>query len=471
MTEKQGHGSQGRDDPYRLDDERDRADAPAWFEARPKEAPDEESKDRRDRPSGGGHQRPSRDHDRHRDRQQPPDTDRDDDRPPQAARRRWLWPLVLVLILVVAGGGYYLYRGHGAAKPGGEAKAPDRGVPVKVAEAKTADLPLFLNGLGNVQAFNTVTIRSRVDGELVKVAFEEGQIVQKGDLLAQIDPRPYQAALDQAIAQKAQDEATLANNRRDLERTNQLGDYATRQQRDTQQAGVVSLQAKIQFDEAAIENAQTQLGYTTIRAPLTGRTGLRLIDQGNIVHASDTTGIVEIAQIQPIAVIFTAPQQQLPAIAAAMKRGKVPVTALTSDNQSVLGEGELALVNNAIDAASGTIRLKGVFANADEKLWPGLSVNTRLLVDTLKGVTALPSDAVQRGPDGLFAYVVGGDGKAEKRKLDVGPYSGGQAVIEAGLRPGERVVVSGQYRVTDGAKVDTGGSGGEQDKPQQVSAN
>jgi multidrug efflux system membrane fusion protein len=345
---------------------------------------------------------------------------------------------------------------------------------VKVAEAKTADLPLYLNSLGTVQAFNTVTIRSRVDGELVKVAFEEGQIVKEGDLLAQIDPRPYQAALDQAIAKKAQDEATLANNRRDLERTNQLGDYATRQQRDTQLAGVTSQVAQIQFDQAAIENAQTQLGFATIRAPITGRTGLRLVDQGNIVHASDTTGIVQIAQIEPIAVLFTAPQQQLQSIAAAMKLGKVRVAAFTSDNNTLLGEGELSLINNEIDAASGTIRLKATFANAEDKLWPGLSVNTRLLVKTFSNVVSIPADAVQRGPDKMFCYVVGSDDKVTKRDLDVGPYTEGQAVIENGLRAGERVVISGQYRLVEGATVDAGqapsGAAGRAPANEQASA-
>jgi multidrug efflux system membrane fusion protein len=390
------------------------------------------------------------------------------------SRRRGLWPFIAVLILAIGGGAYW-YCGH--AKSGAEQaqRPPERGVPVKVAQAKTVDLPLYLNSLGNVQAFNTVTIRSRVDGEITRIAFEEGQIVQKGDLLAQIDPRPYQAALDQAVAKKQQDEATQANNRRDLERTNQLGDYATRQQRDTQTAGINSLTAQIAADQAAIENAQTQLSYATIRAPLTGRTGLRLVDQGNIVHSSDATGIVEIAQIQPIAVLFTAPQQQLPAIADALKRGNVPVTAFNSDGATALGEGELALINNAIDAASGTVRLKATFSNADERLWPGLSVNTRLLVQTLRGAVAVPSDAIQRGPNGQFCYVVGQDGKAARRDLQVGPYTEGQAVIEKGLLAGERVVTAGQYRLTDGIKVeatdvDAQPPGAAAAKPEHVSA-
>jgi multidrug efflux system membrane fusion protein len=375
--------------------------------------------------------------------------------PSRAVKRNWIWPLLVVL--VIAAGGYYWYRGHAAAQQQAQAAKPEeRAVPVKVAEAKSLDVPLYLNSLGNVQAFNTVTIRSRVDGELIKVAFEEGQIVHQGDLLVQIDPRPYQAALDQAIAKKAQDEATQANNRRDLQRTTELGEYATRQQRDTQTAGIASQTAQIAADQAAIENAQTQLGYATIRAPLTGRTGLRLVDQGNIVHAGDTNGIVEIAQIQPIAVLFTAPQQQLRSIADAMKRGKVPVTALEADGETVLAEGELSLINNAIDAASGTVRLKATFANADERLWPGLSVNTRLQVNTLKSAVTIPADAVQRGPNGQFCYVVGEGDKVARRDIQVGPYSQGMAVIEGGLKPGDRVVTSGQYRLTDGAKIDSG---------------
>lgn len=385
-----------------------------------------------------------------------------------------MWPLLIVLVLL--GGGYYWYRGHAAEQQKqaqAAAKPADKGVPVKVAEAKTADLPLYLNSLGNVQAFNTVTIRSRVDGEIIKIAFEEGQIVQQGDLLVQIDPRPFQAALDGAIAKKQQDEATQANNRRDLQRTTELGEYATRQQRDTQTAGISSLTAQIAADQAAIENAQTQLSYTTIRAPLTGRTGLRLVDQGNIVHATDTTGVVEIAQIQPISVLFTAPQQQLPAIAEAMKRGKVPVTALNSDGQTTLGEGQLALINNAIDATSGTVRLKATFANADERLWPGLSVNTRLLVKTMTGVVAVPSDAIQRGPNGLFCYVVGDGDKVQRRDVEVGAYTEGQAIVEKGVKAGERVVIAGQYRLVDGSKVQIGADPAEKPvpKPEHVSAN
>lgn len=435
------------------DTPRDEIRAPAWTETRPEPA-------RADGATAAEAMRPhviDRGPDPERPREGlPHGRSAQDGASKPGGRRGWLW--LLLVLLVLAGGGLYWYRGHGGQQPkqAEAAKPADRGVPVKIAEAKSADLPLYLNSLGNVQAFNTVTIRSRVDGELIKVAFEEGQIVQQGDLLAQIDPRPYQAALDQALAKKAQDEATQANNRRDLQRTTELGEYATRQQRDTQTAGISSMTAQIAADQAAIENAQTQLSYATIRAPITGRTGLRLVDRGNIVHAADATGIVEIAQIQPIAVLFTAPQQQLPAIADAMKRGKVPVAALNSDGQTTLGEGELSLINNAIDASSGTVRLKATFANADERLWPGLSVNTRLLVKTMTGVVAIPADAVQRGPNGLFCYVVGEGDKVQKREIQVGPYSEGQAIVEKGVKAGERVVTAGQYRLADGTKVDLG---------------
>jgi multidrug efflux system membrane fusion protein len=444
--------------------------APAWTETRPPAAASRLAPQTQSRSTVG--RAPEPEEAPHEPRRR--DVDQSESPRPTKAKRGWLWPVLIVLVLL--GGGYYWYRGHAAEQQKqaqAAAKPVDKGVPVKVAEAKTADLPLYLSSLGNVQAFNTVTIRSRVDGEVIKIAFEEGQIVQQGDLLAQIDPRPFQAALDGALAKKQQDEATQANNRRDLQRTTELGDYATRQQRDTQTAGISSLTAQIAADQAAIENAQTQLSYTTIRAPLTGRTGLRLVDQGNIVHATDATGIVEIAQIQPISVLFTAPQQQLPAIAEAMKRGKVPVSALNSDGQTTLGEGELSLINNAIDAASGTVRLKATFANADERLWPGLSVNTRLLVKTMTGVVAVPSDAIQRGPNGLFCYVVGDGDKVQKRDIEVGAYTEGQAIVEKGVRASERVVIAGQYRLIDGSKVQIGADPADKTapKPEHVSAN
>jgi len=374
---------------------------------------------------------------------------------PRRARGR-PWLLTLALLAIVGGGAWYWFTGHAArsatdVNAGAAREAP--GVPVEVAAAERRDVPVFLELLGTAQALNTVTIRSRVDGQIFKIAFSEGQTVKKGDLLVQIDPRPFQAALDQALAKRAQDEATLANNRLDLQRSEKLGEFATRQQLDTQRAAVSSQSAQIAADEAAIENARTQLDYATIRSPLDGRTGLRLIDEGNIVHAADASGIVEITQVDPIAVLFTAPEDQLAGITRAQSAGRVPVTALSSDGKAVLAEGELVLINNQVDAASGTVKLKAQFPNGEGRLWPGLSVNVRLLLKTLPDAVTVPSAAVQRGPDGLYVYAVGQDGKAERRPIEVGVFSQDRAVVEKGLGPGDRVVTAGQYRVTNGTKL------------------
>ncbi len=388
-----------------------------------------------------------------------------------SAPRRWLVWSVLALLIVAGSGGWWYWSGAGrgaARQTAGQQSAaapPDASrsgarVPADVATASKIDLPIFLNGLGTVQAFNSVTIRSRVDGELIQIAFQEGQTVHEGDLIARIDPRPYQATLDQAVARKTQNEATLASTKLDLERTRQLAtrSFASQQQLDQQTANVAAQTAQLASDQAAIESAQTQLGYATIRAPLTGRLGLRLIDQGNIVRSGDATGIVEIAQLQPISVLFTAPESQLGAILAAKRAGDVKVTALASDNSVPLGEGVLALVNNVVDPASGTVRLKATFPNRDDRLWPGLSVNTRLLVDVQRGVTTVPEDAILRGQNEMFAFVVGEDGRAEKRVLKVGAITAGQAVILDGLREGERVAITGQSRLQPGARVEIGRS-------------
>jgi multidrug efflux system membrane fusion protein len=270
-----------------------------------------------------------------------------------------------------------------------------------------------------------------------------------------IDPRPYQAALDQAVAKKAQDEATLKNAQLDLARYAGLAkeDSVSRQKLDTQQATVDELIAQIKGDQASIDNAQTQVDYTTIRAPLSGKTGFRLVDAGNIVHAVDTTGIVTIVQLQPISVVFTAPEEDVPQINKALAAGAVPVTALSSDGLKTLSQGHLAIVNDAIDPASGTIGMKATFANTDDALWPGLSISTRLLVDTLKQVTVVPDGAVERGPNGLYAFVVGGDNKVEMRDITVGQEGDGQSVVLTGLAPGETVVTAGQYRLVQGSLV------------------
>jgi multidrug efflux system membrane fusion protein len=328
-------------------------------------------------------------------------------------------------------------------------------IPVTIQTIQNSDFPVYLNGLGIVQPYDTVTVRSRVDGQVIKVGFRQGQMVNEGDLLVQIDPRPFQAALEMAQAKKAQDEANLKNAQLDLERYSALAkqDYASRQQLDTQQAKVDQLNAQIKGDQASIDNAQTQLSYTTIRSPLSGKTGFRLIDPGNIVHATDQTGIVTIVKLQPISVVFTAPEENVGQINKALAAGTVPVIALSSDSTKTLGQGHLALVDNQVDQASGTIHMKATFQNQDDALWPGLSVATRLLVDTRKNILVAPNDAIQHGPNGLYAFVVNKDNKVEKHDIEVGEEGASQTVVRKGLASGDRVVTSGQYRLTEGALV------------------
>ena len=361
----------------------------------------------------------------------------------------------LILLAVLAGGGYAALRHYSGSKDQAQADRPHSPapIPVKIATVEKSDFPVYLTGLGTVQGFNTVVVRTRVDGQIDRIAFTEGQIVKQGDLLAQIDPRPFQATLDQAKAKKAQDEANLANANLDLQRFTKLGEFATRQQTDTQRSTVQQVTALIAADDGAIANAQTQLDYTTVRAPIAGVVGFRQVDQGNIVNASTQTGIVTIAQIEPIAVIFTAPEQHLVDINAQLAKNPLEVDAYTSDGKRLLSKGTLAVVNNTVDTTSGTIRLKAVFDNKDHVLWPGLSISTRLLVTTLKDATVVPDDAVQHGADGLYAFAVGTDNKAEVRKLKVGRSIDGHTVIEDGLAPGDHVIVAGQYKVQPGLMV------------------
>jgi membrane fusion protein, multidrug efflux system len=287
-------------------------------------------------------------------------------------------------------------------------------------------------------------------------------LVKEGDILAQIDPRPYQAAFDQAVAKKAQDEANLGNAKLDLHRYVSLGEFATKQQTDTQSSTVQQLIAQIAGDVAAIANAKTQLDYATIRAPLAGVTGFRLVDQGNIVNASTQTGIVTIAQIEPIAVIFTAPEEQLQEIKAALAVQPPKVIALSTDGKRVLSTGTLSLINNQVDVSSGTIRLKAIFENKDHVLWPGQSVSTRLLVKTIKDAVVIPDDAIQHGSDGLYTFVVDQDNKASLRKIKVSQSVDGRSVVDEGLTPGQRVITTGQYRVQPGSLVSTAVANSEQ---------
>jgi membrane fusion protein, multidrug efflux system len=363
------------------------------------------------------------------------------------------WVLLIAAIGATGYLGWQKYGGDHATQAA--RKTGPAPVPVTIAPVQKADFPVYLTGLGTVQGFNTVVVRTRVDGEIKRIDFKEGQFVKEGDTLVEIDPRPYQAALDQAKAKKQQDEANLANANLDLQRYTKLGEFATRQQTDTQRSQVAQLTAQIAADEAAIFNAQTQLDYATVKAPISGVVGLRQVDVGNIVNAATQTGIVSIAQIEPIAVIFTAPEDQLPDIKAALAISPPKVIALSTDGKRQLSTGVLALINNQVDTSSGTIRLKGVFDNKDHALWPGQSVSTRLLITTLKGATVVPDDAVQHGNDGLYAFTVNADNKAELHRIKVTNSIDGRSVVDEGLSPGQQVITSGQYKVQPGALVST----------------
>jgi multidrug efflux system membrane fusion protein len=329
------------------------------------------------------------------------------------------------------------------------------GVAVDTALTSRSDVPVYLEGLGNVQAFYTAKITARVDGQLQRVGFVEGQLVKKGDLLAQIDPRPLQAALDQATGMQAKDAAQLDSAKRDLERYTTLAPQSliSQQVLDTQRALVAQLQAQLQVDRGLIDNARTQLEYASITAPFSGRTGIRLVDPGNIVHASDTTGIVVVTQIQPISVMFTLPEDVVLQINQALGAGAVAVTALSRDDQTQLDNGTLTLVDNEIDPTTGTVRLKATFPNARNTLWPGQFVNVRVLMQSRHDVVTMPTAAVEHGPDGLFAYVVKADSTVEVRHIKTAEDNAGVTVVTDGLQSGERVVTSNQYRLQPGAKV------------------
>jgi membrane fusion protein, multidrug efflux system len=328
-------------------------------------------------------------------------------------------------------------------------------IAVDIANVKRADVPVYLDGLGTIQAFNTVTVTARVDGELQKIAFEEGKMVNKGDLLAQIDPRPFQAALELAQAQKAKDEAQLQSAKADLERYLTLApeNLASKQILDAQRASVAGLEAQIKGDQANIDNARTQLQYTTITSPIQGRTGIRRVDVGNNVRATDTTGIVVVTQLQPISLIFTLPEDALGVVGSALSAGAVTVEAMSRDGSKELDRGTVTLVDNLIDQNTGTIRLKAVFPNPQNKLWPGQYIDARVLVRTDKGALTIPSAAVQRGPDGMFTYVLKTDSTVEMRPVKVGEESGSVMVVQNGISEGEKVVISNQYRLQPGARV------------------
>lgn len=361
---------------------------------------------------------------------------------------------VALLIVILA----LSWRGIAAALRPAAVTKPTA-VAVDVASVQRADVPVYLEGLGTVQAFYTVTITARVDGQIEKVAFKEGQDVRKGDLLVQIDPRPYQAALGVAIATRDKDQAQLANAHRDMERYSELApeDLASKQTVDTQRALIAQLQAQVKGDEASIGNARTQLEYTAIRSPIDGRTGIRQVDPGNNVHATDTNGMVVVTQLEPIAIIFTLPEEAFEQLSDALHRGAVTATALSRDNKEELDRGTVELIDNMIDQTTGTIRVKVVLPNKQRRLWPGQFVNVRVMTAMQHQVLTMPATALQRGPDGTFTYVVQPDSTIRVALLTTGEQSGDLVVVEKGLEAGDKVVASNQYRLQPGSLIHANG--------------
>jgi len=371
------------------------------------------------------------------------------------------WIAVVIVGCVLAGGAYALTRpgkGQGGKTSGGASAAPGpRATPVVIALARAGDLPVALTALGSVTALNTVTVRSRVDGQLLKTLFSEGQLVRQGELLAEIDPSPFQAQVTQAEGQLARDMAALQNARLDLERYRVLVDkeMIARQQFDTQAATVRQAEGAVKADQGQLELIKVQLSYTRITAPLSGRVGLRLVDPGNMVKANDPGGLVVIAQIEPIAVVFAIPEDSLQPVLRQYRAGKaVPVDAYDREGKKKLATGVLAAVDNQIDPGTGTVKLKASFPNHDGALFPNQFVNARVLLDVLPNVVLAPGEAIQRGPQGAFVYVVKPDGIAQMRRLELGPSDGGLVAVKQGLAAGEAVVVDGAEKLQDGAKVE-----------------
>jgi len=328
-------------------------------------------------------------------------------------------------------------------------------VPVVAALSRKQDVPVTASAVATARALNSVVVRPQVDGTLLEVSFREGQNVTKGQVLARIDASTYQAQYDQAVAKKAQDQAELANARIDLERYNRLAktNFGSRQQADTQRAKVAQLEAQVKLDQAIIDNAKTILDRTVIRAPISGRTGLRNVDAGNIVRASDAQGLVTIAQFAPISVLFTLPQQQLPAISSAKNSGAVKVEALEADDRTIIETGIVEVIDNQVDSTTGTVKIKARFENKSSRLWPGQFINVRVYIGMISDATVVPAAAVQRGPDGAYVYVVDKDDKAQVRQITTGLQTEALAVVKSGLKEGERVVVTGFSRLSGGENV------------------
>jgi multidrug efflux system membrane fusion protein len=392
-----------------------------------------------------------------------PDT-RESSTAQSAKSRWWLWIVVLAVVAVAA----WYYRGaHSeAGSKAGAPGAPGQGgpgafvmmgpAPVVVATAQKGDLPVYLIGIGSVNAYNTVTVRSRVDGQIVKVNFTEGQFVHEGDALVEIDPRPYQVQLEQAEGQLAKDQAQLHDVQVDFGRYTQLYNDGVipKQQVDTQEAQVGQFQGAIKADKATIDNAKLQLVYARITAPISGRVGLRLVDQGNIVHATDTTGLLVITQLQPISVVFTLPQDQLQQVLVKLRGGgQLPVQAFDRDDTTKIADGKLATIDNQIDPTTGTYKLKSIFSNENNVLFPNQFVNVHMLVDTKHNVVIVPAAAIQRGPQGTYVYAVSGADTVNIRTVTVAQSTGGSVGISSGLSAGDVVVIDGQDKLQDGSKV------------------
>jgi multidrug efflux system membrane fusion protein len=404
---------------------------------------------------------------------------RDSSAAPPAKSRWWLWIAILAVVAI----GIWYYRGArstseagGKAAPGATSAGKGKGgpggagmtVPVVVSTAQKGNLPVYLIGLGSVTAYNTVTVRSRVDGQIVKVNFTEGQFVHAGDALIEIDPRPYQVQLEQAEGQLAKDQAQLHDVQIDFERYTLLYNEGVvpKQQVDTQQAQVGQFQGAIKADQATIDNAKLQLVYAHITAPISGRVGLRLVDMGNIVHASDTTGLLVITQLQPISVIFTLPQDQLQQVLIKLRGGgQLPVEAYDRDDLTKIADGKLATIDNQIDPTTGTYKLKSTFSNENNVLFPNQFVNVHMLVDTKKDLVIVPAAAIQRGPQGTYVYVVSGGDTVNIRIVTLAQTTGNNIGISAGINSGDIVVIDGQDKLQDGSKVltstsPTGGGAG-----------
>lgn len=379
---------------------------------------------------------------------------------------RWIRVITIAAIGLVAVGGIVTWRLY--SKPGrAESRVQtQREIPVTAGTAETRNVPVYVEGLGTVQAFNMVSVKTRVDGQITDVLFKEGQDVKVGDPLFQIDPRPFEAALQQAQANKEKDEAQLQSAQLDLERYAKLlpQGFQTRQSYDQQKGTVAQLQAAIKADQARIENAQLNLDYAIIRSPIEGRTGQRRVDLGNFVQTAQNVNLVTITQIKPIFVSFTVPADRLDDIRKSQARAPLKVIAYAMDDKTELAEGELTLIDNQVDVATGTIHLKAQFDNAEEPLWPGEFVNARIVLSTRQDVVTVPAEAIMQGPEGPYVYVLSANGTAQRRRVDVAATQEGLAVISKGLAAGERVVVEGQYRLTDGAKVKIGA-------PQQAELN